>query len=94
MSLSQSQYLLTVHHGQLRRCGSCVERIEPKKVGCCTLDKGTLLEAKLPHHLDRMILNTPGEPWQHNQLHVTSAEEDSERFSSGWDDTPGYYIIC
>ena len=40
-----------------------------------------------------MILNTLEEPWQHNQSHVVSTEEDSKGFSSEWDDALGYRIL-
>ena len=79
--------------GQLCCCGSSVEQIEPKKVGRCTVSKGTLSEAKLSHHPDGMILNTPKEPWQHNQLCVTGTEEYNEGLNSGWDDALSYCIL-
>ena len=79
--------------GQLCHYNSRVKWIEPEELRYCALDKSILLEAELPHHPDGMILNTLIEPRQHNQSHVTSAEEDSERLSSGRDDAPGYRIL-
>ena len=40
-----------------------------------------------------MILNTLDERRQHNQSHVASAEEGSERFNSGLYDALGYRIL-
>ena len=51
------------------------------------------MEVELPHDPDKMILNGPDEPRQHNQSHVMSVEDDSERFNSRWDDVPSYRIL-
>ena len=37
--------------------------MKPKR---CVVDKGTLLEAELPHDSDRVVLHTLGESWQHD----------------------------
>ena len=62
--------------------------------GAVMSTKAPLLETKLPHDPDGMILHSFGESWQDDQSHVAGAEENGERLYYSWDDTPSYCIIC
>ena len=60
---------------RIRSASSAVAAVVP---GHDSINKGALLEAKLPHDPDGVVLHTPGESWQHHESHVVGAKEDGE----------------
>ena len=59
----------------------------------CAVYECALLEAKLLHDPDGVILHTSGESWQHHESRIVGIEEDSKGLGRRRDDAPGDGVV-